>query len=69
MNSFSQEGFEDIKGAIRSRKLKEDRQHNVQKKKHKQRSKNITYKPKDLITQTPLKTKIHSKVNIINNRF
>ena len=32
---MSQEKFKDINGAIRSRKLKKDRQHNCQKKKDK----------------------------------
>ena len=49
------EEFEDTKGAIRTRKLK-DRQHNDQKKKDKQRSTNISHKTKDRATQTPLKT-------------
>jgi hypothetical protein len=49
------EEFEDTKGVIRIRKLK-DRQHNGQnkkKQKEKQRSTKHTYKTKD---QTPLKT-------------
>jgi len=35
---WMKEEFEDTKGVIRSRKSKKDRQHNSQKKKHKQRS-------------------------------
>ena len=61
MNSFNQNEFEDTKRVIR--------QHNAKRKRTNNDKKNITHKPKDRITQTPLKTKIHSKVNIINNRF
>ena len=43
---YIEEEFEDIKGVIRIRKSKKDRQHNDQKKKDKQRSTNI-YKTKD----------------------
>jgi hypothetical protein len=49
--------FEDIKGVIRIRKLK-DRQHNDQKKKDKRTNndlQNITHKTKDRVTRTPLK--------------
>ena len=51
-----QEEFEDTKGVIRICKSKKDRQHNDQKKKYKQRSTKLTYKTKDRVTQTPLKT-------------
>jgi hypothetical protein len=51
-----EEEFEDTKGVIRIRKLKQDRQHNGQKKKVKQRSTKHTHKTKDRVTQTPLKT-------------
>ena len=50
------EKFEDTKGVIRIHKLKKDRQHNGQKKKYKQRPTKHTYKIKDRVTQTPLKT-------------
>jgi hypothetical protein len=52
------EKFEDTKGIIVSRKSK-DRQHNGQKKKDKRTNhdlQNITYKTKDRVTRTPLKT-------------
>jgi hypothetical protein len=51
--------FEDIKGVIRIRNLKKNRQHNGQKKKvqkDKQRSTKHIYKTKDRLTRTPLKT-------------
>jgi hypothetical protein len=51
-----QEEFEDTKGAIRIRIWKKNRQHNNQKKKDKQRSTKHTYKTKDRVTRTPLKT-------------
>jgi hypothetical protein len=51
-----QEEFEDTKGAIRIRIWKKNRQHNGQKKKDKQRSTKHTYKTKDRVTRTPLKT-------------
>ena len=51
-----QEEFEDTKGVIRTHKLKNDRQHNDQKKKYKQPSTKHTHKTKDRATQTPLKT-------------
>ena len=54
-----QEEFEDTKGAIRSRISKKNRLHNGQKKKYKRTNndkKNHTYKPKDPVTRTPLKT-------------
>ena len=50
---------EDTKGAIRIRILKKTRQHNGKKKKvqrDKQRSTKHTYKAKDRLTRTPLKT-------------
>ena len=53
-----QKKFEDTKGVIRIRLLK-NRQHNVQKKKvqrNKQRSTKHTHKTKDRVTRTPLKT-------------
>jgi hypothetical protein len=48
------EEFEDTKGAIRIRISKKNRQHNGQK--DKQRSTRHTYKTKDRVTRTPLKT-------------
>jgi len=53
---LGQEQFEDIKGVIRIRKLK-DRQHNDQQKKDKGTNsdlQNITQKIKDQATRTPL---------------
>ena len=65
------EEFEDTKGVIRIRKSKKNRQHNSQKKieekqttqwpkvkiqKDKQRSTKHTYKTKDRVTRTPLKS-------------
>jgi ElaB/YqjD/DUF883 family membrane-anchored ribosome-binding protein len=55
-----QEEFEDTKGAIRIRIWKKNRQHNNQKKKDKQRSTKHTYKTKDRVTRTPLKTGLNS---------
>jgi hypothetical protein len=58
-NCISEEGFEDTKGAIRIRISKKNRQHNGKKKKvqkDKQRSTTHTYKTKDRVTRTPLKT-------------
>ena len=58
------EMFEDTKGIIISRKSK-DRQHNGQKKKDKRTNhdlQNITYKTKDRVTRTPLKTGANSGV-------
>jgi len=49
------EEFEDIKGVIRTRKAKMNRQHNGQKKKlqkDKQRSIKHTHKTKDRVTRT-----------------
>ena len=54
------EEFEDTKVAIRIRISKKNRQHNGQKEtgqKDKQRSTKYTYKTKDRITRTPLKTR------------
>ena len=54
-----QEKFGDIKGVIRIRKSKHVRQHNGQKKKDKRTNRdlqNITYKTKDRVTRTSLKT-------------
>ena len=54
-----QEEFEDAKGVIRIRISEKNRQHNDQKEKvqkNKQRSTKHTYKTKDRITRTPLKT-------------
>jgi hypothetical protein len=51
--------FEDSKGVIRIRISKKNKQHSGQKKKvqkDKQRSTKHTYKTKDRVTQTPLKT-------------
>ena len=50
---------EDTNEAIRIRKSKKDRHHNVQKKKNKKTNndlQSITYKTKDPATQTQLKT-------------
>ena len=55
-----QEEFEDTKGVIRICISKKDRQHNGQKKKYKQRSTKHTYKTKDRVTRTPLKTGVNS---------
>jgi hypothetical protein len=49
---MAHEKFEDIKGVIRSRKSKKDRQYNGQKKKDKQRLQNTTQKTKDRATQS-----------------
>ena len=46
----------DNKEVIRIRISKENRQHNDQKKKDKQRSTKHTHKTKDRVTRTPLKT-------------
>jgi hypothetical protein len=51
-----QEEFKDTKGVIRIHKSKNDRQHNDQKKKDKQRSTKHTHKTKERATQTSLKT-------------
>jgi hypothetical protein len=48
------EEFKDTKGVIRIR-ISENRQHNGQKKKDKQRSTKHTHKTKDRVTRTPLK--------------
>jgi hypothetical protein len=48
------EEFEDTETAIRIRQSKEDRQHNGQKKKDKQRPIKHTHKTKDRVTRTPL---------------
>ena len=59
MMHYGLEEFEDTKGANRIRKSKKNRQHNGQSKnvhKDKQRSTKHTYKTKDRVTQTPLKT-------------
>jgi hypothetical protein len=52
------EEFEDTKGAIRNRISKKSRQRNGQKKKYKKRSTKHTYKTKDRVTRTPLKTSL-----------
>jgi hypothetical protein len=49
-----QEEIEDTKEVIRIHKSKNDRQHNDQKKKDKQRSTKHTHKTKERVTQTPL---------------
>ena len=54
--SVSQEEFEDTNGVIRIRISKKNRQHNGQSKKYKQRSTKHTYKTKDQVTRTTLKT-------------
>ena len=53
---LNQEDLEDIKGVIRIRKSKIDRQRNGQKKKDKQRSTKHTHRTKDRVTRTPLKS-------------
>ena len=55
---FCLDELEDIKGVIRIRISKKNRQHNGQKKvrKDKQRSTKHTYKTKDRETRTPQKT-------------
>jgi hypothetical protein len=50
------EEMEDTKGLIRIRISKNNRQHNDQKKKDKQRSTKHTHKTKDQATRTQLKT-------------
>ena len=58
------EEFEDIKGVIRIRKSKTDRQHNGKKKKDKRTNNDLehtqstkhTHKTKDWVTRTPLQT-------------
>ena len=51
-----QEELEATKGVIRINKSKNDRQHNDQKKKDKQRSTKHTHKTKEQASQTSLKT-------------
>ena len=54
---------QDIKGVIRIRESKKDRQHNAQKKGDKRTNndiRDITQKTKDRVTQTPLKTVVNS---------
>jgi hypothetical protein len=53
-NTSVHEEFKDIKGVIRIRKSKKDRQHSAQK--DKQRSTKHTHKSKYRVTRTPLKT-------------
>jgi hypothetical protein len=58
-----QEELEDIKGVIRIRNSKKNRQHNGQKDKgqrDKQRSTKHIHKTKDRVTRTPLKTVVNS---------
>jgi len=52
------EEFEYTKGVIGIRKSENDRQHNGQKKKDKQRSTNHTHKTKNRTTPTPLKPRV-----------
>ena len=55
--------FEETKGLIKISKSKKDRQHNGQKKKkqkHKQRSTKHTYKTKDYVMRTTLKSGVNS---------
>ena len=52
-----QEMFEDTKGVIRSRKLKKDRQYNVNND-----LQNTTQKTKDRATRTPLKPGVNSRM-------
>ena len=58
---FLKEEFKDIKGGIRIRISKTNRQHNGQKKKYKRTNNDLqnikhTYKTIDRVTRTPLKT-------------
>ena len=55
-NDRCKEEFEDTKGLIRIRISKKNKQHNGQKKKNKKRFTKHTYKTKDRVTRTPLKT-------------
>jgi hypothetical protein len=57
----TEEEFGDAKGVINIRKLKTNRQHNGQQKMDKQPSTKYTYKAKDLVTRTPLKTESKRK--------
>jgi hypothetical protein len=60
---MSEEKFEDTKGVFKIRKSKKNRQHNGQKKtvqRDKQRPTKHTYKTKDRVTRTPLKTWVNS---------
>jgi hypothetical protein len=57
---MGQEEFKDIKGVIRIRKSKNDRQCNCQNKKDKQRSTKHTHKTKDRVTRNRLKTGVNS---------
>ena len=60
---MSEEEFEYTKGVFIIRKSKKNRQHNGQKKKvqkDKQRPTKHTYKTKDRVTRTPLKTRVNS---------
>jgi peptidyl-tRNA hydrolase len=61
MNVFMEE-FEDIKGIIRIRISKKDKQHNGQKKKDKQRSTKHTHKIKDGVTRTPAMAMLSTKL-------
>ena len=55
---FIEEEFDDTKGTIRIHISKKNRQHNGQKKKYKRTNNDLqnTYKTKDRVTRTPLKT-------------
>ena len=57
---YGEEEFDDIKVVIRIRKWKKDRQFNGQKKKDKMTNNDLqnTYKAKDRITRTPLKSEV-----------
>jgi hypothetical protein len=57
---YKQEEFEDTKGVIRIR-ISKNRQRNGQNKKYKQRSTKHTYKTKDRVTRTPLRTRSELK--------
>ena len=54
------EELEDTKGVIIIRISKMNRQHNGRKIRDKQRSTKLTYKTKDRVTRTPLKTGVNS---------
>ena len=56
------EEFEDIKGVIRIRKSKKNIQRNGQK--NKQRSTKHTYKNKDRVTRTPLKSGVNCSFHV-----
>ena len=62
------EEFEDIKGIIRIRISKKDKQHNGQKKKDKQRCTKHTHKIKDGVTRTPAMAMLSTKLQYLKVR-